>query len=107
MAETTNLQRKMHRTAFACAGVAAGMVGLAYASVPLYDLFCRVTGFDGTPLIKSLPAGSVIDRTIAVRFDANVAPGLTWRFTPETPEMKVKLGETVTVHYTVRNEGPT
>ena len=45
MAENPHIQRKMHRTAFACVGVAVGMVGLAYASVPLYDLFCKVTGF--------------------------------------------------------------
>ena len=82
------------------------MVGLAYASVPLYDLFCRVTGFDGTPLVRTRPAGEVLDRAIAVRFDANVAPGLTWRFAPETPEVKVKLGETTTVLYRVTNEGP-
>ena len=48
MAEIPNLERKMHRTAFACVGIVVGMVGLAYASVPLYDLFCKVTGFGGT-----------------------------------------------------------
>ena len=76
-------QRRIRRTAFASAGVAAGMVGLAYASVPLYDLFCRLTGFDGTPIVRTQPATEVLDRTIAVRFDANVAPGLNWRFSPD------------------------
>ena len=56
------------------------MVGLAYASVPLYDLFCKVTGFDGTPVARDANPAEVIDRSIAVRFDANVAPGLNWRF---------------------------
>jgi len=105
MAEAPDTQRRMHRTALACLGVAVGMVGLAYASVPLYSLFCRVTGFDGTPVVRENNASEILDRTIAVRFDANVAPGLNWRFTPEKPEIAVKLGETTTVYYKVTNVG--
>jgi cytochrome c oxidase assembly protein subunit 11 len=105
MAETSHTQRKMHRTAFACLGIVVGMVGLAYASVPLYDLFCKVTGFDGTPVVRDSNGSEVMDRTIAIRFDSNVAPGLNWRFAPETPEVRVKLGETTTVHYKVTNNG--
>jgi cytochrome c oxidase assembly protein subunit 11 len=105
MTASPNLHRKMQRTALACVGVAVGMVGLAYASVPLYDLFCKVTGFGGTPITRADNASDVVNRTIAVRFDANVAPGLKWRFTPETPEVKVKLGETTTVLYKVTNTG--
>ncbi len=102
----TELQaRRVRRTWIACAGVAFGMVGLAYASVPLYDLFCRMTGFGGTPMVRSGPASQVLDRSIAVRFDANVAPGLDWRFAAEAPEIELKLGETRTVSYTVRNAG--
>ena len=97
--------RPMRRTALACAGLAFGMVGLAYASVPLYDLLCKVTGFDGTPIVRASNGSSVVDRTITVRFDANVSPGLPWRFAPETPEVKVKLGETTTVAYRVTNMG--
>ena len=104
-ADPSELQRKMHRTVFACLGIAFGMLGLAYASVPLYDLFCKVTGFGGTPVVREANGGDVIDRTIAVRFDANVNPGLNWRFAPETPEVKVKLGETTTVYYKVTNTG--
>jgi cytochrome c oxidase assembly protein subunit 11 len=81
------------------------MLGLAYASVPLYDLFCRVTGFGGTPIARDTNAANVLDRTIAVRFDSNVAPGLNWRFSSETPAVKVKLGETTTVLYRVTNIG--
>jgi cytochrome c oxidase assembly protein subunit 11 len=103
MSETPRHHR---RTALACLGIVTGMVGLAYAAVPLYDLFCKVTGFGGTPLVRSLPAGEVLDREMAVRFDANVAPGLNWRFSAETPEVKVKLGQTTTVLYRVTNEGP-
>ena len=105
MTPTPNLSRTMRRTALACAGVAMGMIGLAYASVPLYDLLCKVTGFDGTPIVRSSNGSSVMDRTITVRFDANVSPGLPWRFAPETPEVKVKLGETTTVAYKVTNTG--
>ena len=105
MTPTPNLSRTMRRTALACAGLALGMVGLAYASVPLYDLFCKVTGFDGTPIVRASNGSSVVDRTITVRFDANVSPGLPWRFSPETPEVKVKLGETTTVTYKVTNTG--
>jgi cytochrome c oxidase assembly protein subunit 11 len=106
MAETPHhTQRKMHRTAFACLGIVVGMVGLAYASVPLYDLFCKVTGFDGTPVARDINDTQVMDRTIAVRFDANVAPGLSWRFVAEKPEIKIKLGETTTVYYKVTNTG--
>jgi cytochrome c oxidase assembly protein subunit 11 len=81
------------------------MGGLAYASVPLYDLFCKVTGFAGTPVVREGNAANVMDRTISVRFDANVSPGLKWAFSPETPEVKVKLGETTTVLYKVTNTG--
>ncbi len=83
------------------------MVGLAYASVPLYGLFCRITGYDGTPLFGGAPAAEILERTITVRFDANVAAGLDWRFTPEAPQVEVKLGEARTVFYKVRNAGRT
>jgi cytochrome c oxidase assembly protein subunit 11 len=99
--------KRVRNTGLACAGLALGMIGLAYASVPLYDLFCRVTGYDGTPLVGRAPAAKVLNRTIAVRFDANVAPGLSWRFVPERPEVELRLGETATVFYKVRNEGRT
>jgi cytochrome c oxidase assembly protein subunit 11 len=107
MAENTDIQRKMHRTAFACAGIVVGMVGLAYASVPLYDLFCKVTGFGGTPIVRDANNSDVMNRTVTVRFDSNVAPGLSWRFSPEKPDVKVKLGETTTVYYKVTNTGST
>ena len=99
------LPKGARRTALLCAGFAAGMLGLAYASVPLYDLFCRVTGYDGTPRAGKAPSERVLDRTVAVRFDANVAAGLSWRFTPETPQVEIRLGEARTVFYKVRNEG--
>jgi cytochrome c oxidase assembly protein subunit 11 len=89
--------------ALACAAFVAAMVGAAYAAVPLYDWFCRTTGFGGTPLVaKSAPAAP-IGRRITIRFDANVAPGLPWDFAPETREVEVAIGETKLAHYLVRN----
>jgi Cytochrome oxidase assembly factor len=92
-------------TALICGGVAIAMVGLAYASVPLYDLFCRVTGFDGRPVIGTFTPETVLDREIAVRFDANVSPMLSWQFSADNPEVTVRLGEVKTIYYRIRNTG--
>lgn len=97
--------RAVRRTATVCVGVVVGMVGLAYASVPLYDLFCRVTGFGGTPMIGTAEAGVVLDETVRVRFDANVSPLLEWRFRAEAPVIETRIGETKTVFYRVSNQG--
>lgn len=104
---TPDLDRRIRNTGLTCLGVAVGMVGLAYASVPLYDLFCRVTGYGGTPQVGTGPSASVSDRVVSVRFDANVSPGLRWRFAAETPEVEVKLGETKTIFYKLTNTGTT
>jgi cytochrome c oxidase assembly protein subunit 11 len=79
------------------------MVGMSYAAVPLYSWFCRTTGFAGTTQVATAAPGQVLDRTITVRFDANVGPGLPWRFEPERSALDLKLGEVVTVAYTVTN----
>lgn len=73
------------------AGFVAGMVGLAYASVPLYQLFCQVTGYGGTPQLADAAPGAVSDRKIAIRFDANTNPKLPWKFKASQTEMTVKL----------------
>jgi cytochrome c oxidase assembly protein subunit 11 len=79
------------------------MVGLAYASVPFYDWFCRTTGFGGRPQIaKAAPQGSDA-RTLSVRFDGNVTGGLPWKFEPEQNSIQVRLGEVVTVNYVATN----
>lgn len=87
-----------------CAGVVVGMVGAAYAAVPFYNWFCRVTGFNGTTQVATSAPAQALDRTIAVRFDANVGPGLPWVFTPEKTEIHVRIGEVVTAFYTVTNQ---
>ena len=89
----------------ACGLVVAFMVGASYAAVPLYDWFCRATGFNGTTQVAtSAPATAPLGRTIAVRFDSNVSGGLPWKFTPEKTEINVRIGEVVTVFYTVTNQ---
>jgi cytochrome c oxidase assembly protein subunit 11 len=89
--------------ALACMLFVCGMVGAAYASVPLYRLLCQVTGFGGaTKVAAAAPAGT-IDRTMQIRFDANVAPGLEVAFAPDESAMSVRVGETSIAHYTLRN----
>jgi cytochrome c oxidase assembly protein subunit 11 len=102
-----NDQKKLRRdlAVAACCGVfVAAMVGAAYAAVPLYNWFCRTTGFAGTTQVASQAPAQVLDRTLAIRFDSNVAPGLPWKFEPEQNEIKVRIGEVATVHYKVINQ---
>lgn len=89
--------------AAAAGATAALMVGLAYASVPFYSWFCKTTGFGGVPQVGHAAPGQVLDRKVTVRFDANVGAGLPWRFEPERTSLEVRLGEVVTVYYTVTN----
>jgi len=88
-----------------CGFVVVFMVGASYAAVPFYDWFCRATGFNGTTQVAtSAPSDAPLVRKIAVRFDANVGPGLSWKFEPEQNEIEVRIGEVVTVFYTVTNQ---
>jgi len=81
------------------------MVGASYAAVPFYNWFCRATGFNGTTQVaESTPTAAPLARTVAVRFDSNVAGGLPWKFEPEKNQIQVKIGEVVTVYYTVTNQ---
>src|SRR5580704_400010 len=88
-----------------CGFVVVFMVGAAYASVPFYNWFCRATGFNGTTQVAtSAPSSAPLARTISVRFDSNVAPGLPWKFEPEKTEIQLPIGEVTTVYYTVTNQ---
>ena len=88
-----------------CGFVVVLMVGASYAAVPFYNWFCRATGFNGTTQVATqAPSGAPLARKIAVRFDANIAPGLPWKFEPEQTEIEVRLGEVVTVFYSVINQ---
>src|SRR2546429_4504960 len=101
---TSPRRRRDVLVAAACAVFVAAMVGAAYAAVPLYNWFCRTTGFGGTPQIATVAPSHVLDRKLKVRFDANVAGGLPWRFEPDQNSIEVKIGEVVTVGYRVVNE---
>ena len=91
------------RTAWKLVAVVGGMLALAYAAVPLYQAFCRATGFAGTPLVAQSDDRPVIKRTVEVRFDTNVDPNLSWRFEPEQREVKVHLGEEKLVFFRATN----
>jgi cytochrome c oxidase assembly protein subunit 11 len=101
---TARRPRRDAMVAFSCGAFVAMMVGAAYAAVPLYDWFCRTTGFGGTTQVSSAAPEQVLARTVTVRLDGNVAGGLPWRFVPETPSITVRIGEPVTVNYKVVNE---
>src|ERR1700723_3416122 len=88
-----------------CGFVVVLMVGASYAAVPFYNWFCRATGFNGTTQVATAaPSSAPLTRKIAVRFDSNVAPGLPWKFEPEKTEIEIRIGEVVTVYYTVTNQ---
>ena len=98
-----NLETRNTKTAIRAGAVAVLMVGLAYASVPLYDLFCRVTGFGGTTQVAEQAPSRVGDRKITVRFDASLNRGLNWDFAPISAPMSVSVGETGLAFYGVKN----
>ena len=87
-------------------GVVAGMGGLAFASVPLYRMFCAATGYGGTPKIGGVSPGAV-DQNITIRFNADTNPGLPWKFRPAQNEVRVALGEDKLAIYTARNQAQT
>jgi cytochrome c oxidase assembly protein subunit 11 len=101
--------RRLNRdiaVAAACGVFVAFMVGMSYAAVPLYSWFCKSTGFGGIPQIVTAAPAEISDRRITVRFDANLGAGLPWRFEPERTAIEVRLGEVVTIYYTVTNLSP-
>ena len=87
------------------ASIAVGMVGVAYAAVPLYDLFCRVTGFGGTTQRSAAAPDTVLDRKITIAFDANVNAALGWEFKPVQGHQTVRIGEQALAFYHARNTG--
>jgi cytochrome c oxidase assembly protein subunit 11 len=87
-----------------CGAVVALMVGASFAAVPLYNWFCRTTGFAGTTQVAEKAPDHTLARTLTIRFDSNVAPGLPWIFRPEQNEINVRIGEVATVYYKVTNQ---
>ena len=95
--------RSNKRTLLGLAGVGLFMVSMSFAAVPLYDLFCRVTGFGGTVQQADKGADKVLDREVTVRFMANTDRGMPWEFKPVLNSMKVKVGETGLAFYEATN----
>jgi len=89
--------------AIACLAFAGGMVGAAYAAVPLYQMFCQVTGYGGTTQRADAPPNRIIDSEVTVRFDSNASPDVPWAFQPVEREIRVKLGEVRQTSYRVEN----
>lgn len=104
MPEQSKSRRRDFVVAAACGAFVAAMVAAAYAAVPLYSWFCRTTGFGGTPVVAHAGPVKVLDRKVTVRFDANVASGLPWKFEPEQISIDVRIGEVVTVYYRAVND---
>jgi len=98
-----NKQGAKNIVALSLVGLVAAMVGLSFAAVPLYRIFCQATGYNGTPLRADRGADQVLDRVITVRFDANVDKHLNWNFVPVQKKMDVKVGETALAFFKATN----
>lgn len=95
-------RRRNAKVAIICAISFFGMIGAAYAAVPIYRAFCQITGFDGATRRAEAASDTVLAKTLTVRFDANVR-GLPWTFTAEQASQTVKIGETKLAFFKVRN----
>ena len=94
---------KNTRTALKAVAVVVLMGSLAWAIVPLYDLFCRVTGFGGVTQVATQDSDVILDQTIEVRFDASLDKGMPWQFKPVQQTMQVRIGETALAFYEAHN----
>lgn len=91
------------RTVIRCVSLVTVMGALSFAAVPLYDWFCRVTGYGGATSVATEGPSEVLDRTVTVRFDSNVERGFPWEFKPEIREMEIAIGETGLMFYRAHN----
>ena len=100
-----NRRQSNRRTAAAVVAAVVGMVGLAFASVPLYRMFCESTGYGGTPGIARAggPEIEASERRVTVRFDSNVQPNVPWRFQPVLRKVDVRLGESSLAFFEAEN----
>ncbi len=101
-AKPGNMRRDLI-VAAACIAFFGSMIGVTYASVPLYKLFCQVTGYGGTTRQADQASAKVLDRMITVRFDANVSSALPWEFQPAKREVTMRIGETVNASFIAKN----
>lgn len=94
---------KNARVAVIVTAVVAGMVGLSFAAVPLYRIFCQVTGWGGTTQVSDQYADRILDREMTIRFDASRAEGLPWSFKPAQVSQTLKIGESGLAYYEATN----
>lgn len=92
-----------NRVAALLVGVVVTMGALAWAAVPFYDWFCRVTGYGGTTNTASSESSEILEETVTIRFDANTAPDMPWQFRPMQNEVTLKIGETGMAFYEAYN----
>jgi cytochrome c oxidase assembly protein subunit 11 len=103
MASKDRQEQKNKRAMLVLGCFVLGMLGMAYASVPLYKAFCQATGFAGTPKVSDVASDEVLDRKITVRFDSNVDPGLNWKFRPSQLKQTSNIGESVIATFDATN----
>ncbi len=96
-------KKRLRRTALIASAVVLGMTGMAFAAVPIYDAFCKVTGYGGTTQEADVAPTQILERTIEVRFDANTSPDLPVVFAPKQTSETLRIGETGLAFYRVRN----
>ncbi|KSV73801.1 cytochrome C oxidase assembly protein [Sinorhizobium sp. GW3] len=101
--QSTSSQRSNRVVVGTCLAFVGGMVGMAYAAVPLYDMFCRVTGYNGTTQRVEQASDVILDEKVKVTFDANTSGGLPWEFKPVQRDIDIRIGETVQVMYKAKN----
>jgi len=99
---TSSLKKAKRRTAIVAAVVVFGMTGAAFAAVPLYRTFCQLTGFDGTVRKAEAAPTQVLDKTLVIRFDANVR-GVPWEFAPDQASQTLRIGKTGLAFFHVKN----
>jgi cytochrome c oxidase assembly protein subunit 11 len=103
---TATLERRNRRVGLMALGFVLAMIGLGYASVPLYRIFCQVTGYDGTPQRSTAAEAAQVKtlaRQIIVRFDANIDRGMPWEFHPAQTSQTVRIGARSLAHFTAKN----
>ncbi|TNE59544.1 MAG: cytochrome c oxidase assembly protein [Alphaproteobacteria bacterium] len=103
MNQRDKTQKGIRSVALICSVIVVAMVGLSFAAVPLYNMFCRVTGFGGTTQRAVSAPAEIVDRTMNVRFDSTVSQNMPWRFKPLQREVQVNLGESKLVFYRAEN----
>ena len=103
MSETVNEAKKNTKTLAMLVLLAVGMLGLGFASKPLYDTFCKITGYGGTTRQAVVNSSSVIERDMRVSFDSNVSSDLPWKFKPDVQFVDVKVGQSTLAYYKVTN----